>query len=68
MGEALNSFFVQNPWVPILALLWTLPWKGVALWKSARNHHEWWFVVLMFLNTLGLVEILYIYIFSKVKK
>jgi len=67
MEGALGNFFAENPWILILALVWTLPWKGMALWKSARNHHEWWFIVLLFLNTLGLVDILYIYIFGKVK-
>lgn len=49
----------------ILAGLWALPWKGVALWKSARRSDKWWFIALLIINTLGLLEILYIFIFSK---
>lgn len=49
----------------LLAFLWTLPWKGVALWKSARNGQTVWFVALFLINTLGLLEILYIFVFSK---
>jgi len=48
-------------------LLWTLPWKGVALWKAARNSHKKWFVVLLVINTLALLEIVYIFFFSKKK-
>lgn len=48
-----------------LALLWTLPWKGVALWKAARNKHQTWFIVLFLVNTLAILEILYIFVFSK---
>ncbi len=48
-----------------LAILWTLPWKGVALWKAARNKHKAWFVVLFLVNTLAILEILYIFVFSE---
>jgi len=45
--------------------LWTLPWKGVALWKAARNGHKKWFIALLALNTLAILEIVYIFYFSK---
>ncbi len=51
----------------VLAIVWTLPWKGYALWKSARLNQPWWFVALLVINTLGLLEILYIFVFSKAK-
>jgi hypothetical protein len=51
----------------ILIAAWTIPWKGVALWKSARNGHTVWFVVLLLINTLAILEILYIFVFSKKK-
>lgn len=49
----------------LLAFLWTLPGKGVALWKAARNGQTVWFVVLILVNTLALLEILYIFVFSR---
>jgi len=49
-------------------LLWTLPWKGVALWKAARNSHKKWFVVLLVINTLAILEIVYIFFFAKKKE
>lgn len=52
----------------LLLVIWTLPWKAIALWKSARNKDKVWFVVLLLLNTLAILEILYIYVFSKKKK
>lgn len=51
-----------------LALLWTLVWKGLALWKAGRQNQAGWFVALLLINTLGILEILYIYWFSKQKK
>jgi hypothetical protein len=42
-------------------LLWSLAWKGVALWKAARLGHKAWFVVLLVVNTVGILEIIYIF-------
>ena len=51
----------------LLAILWTLPWKGVALWKAARNCQKVWFVAMLILQTLGILEILYILFFQRDK-
>ena len=52
----------------ILAIfLWTIPWKGVALWKAARKKDLVWFIILLIINTVSILEILYIFIFSKRK-
>ncbi|MBF8264403.1 MAG: DUF5652 family protein [Dehalococcoidia bacterium] len=59
--------FLLNPIVIILILLWTVPWKGFALWRAARNNHRWWFGVLLVVNTLAILEILYIFVFSRKK-
>lgn len=55
-------------WLLIIIAVWTLFWKITALWKSARNNQFVWFIVFMFVNTIGILEILYIYVFSKMKK
>jgi hypothetical protein len=52
----------------LLIAIWTLPWKGVALWRAARNRHLKWFIAMLVLNTLALVEIVYIFFFSKPKE
>jgi len=64
----MEEFILQNSWVLLLIALWTLPWKGVALWKSARNKQTAWFVAILILNTLAILEIAYIFYFSKKKK
>ncbi len=53
--------------LPVLLaiLIWTLPWKGIALWRSAKNDHKKWFIVLLVFNTLALLEIVYIFYFAK---
>ncbi len=62
------EFLLENPILIWLIILWTLPWKGVALWRSARNNQKGWFVALLVLNTLAILEIIYIFFFSKKKE
>ncbi len=47
--------------------LWTIFWKVVALWRSAKNNQRNWFIaiVILNLNTLGIVEIVYLFRFAK---
>jgi len=52
----------------ILLIIWSIIWKGIALWKAARNNHLIWFIIMMFVNTAGILEIIYILAFSKKKK
>ena len=49
----------------LLAVLWSIPWKGVALWKSARLSHTKWFIALLIINTFGILEIVYIFFIAK---
>ena len=51
----------------LLMLLWTLPWKGVALWKSANNGQMAWFIAMLILNTLAILDITYLFFFQKKK-
>lgn len=55
-------------WLLIIILVWTAIWKLLGLWKSARNNHPIWFVALALINTVGILPILYIYVFSGIRK
>lgn len=48
-----------------LLVVWTLYWKFHALWYAAKHDHKWWFVGMLLINSLGILEILYLYYFSK---
>lgn len=61
----LEIFLLQNTWIMWAIILWTLPWKGWALWKSAQRKEKIWFVALLIMNTFAILEILYIFVFSK---
>ncbi len=65
--------FGASTWVhtfgPILVVLvlWSIFWKGLALWHSARRVQPWWFFFLLIINTLGILEIIYLFGFAKLK-
>lgn len=59
---------LQNPFVfwPIVA--WSLAWKGLALWRAAQLRQKIWFVAIFVISTIGILDILYLFVFSKVNK
>lgn len=67
IDKIMEQFLMENYWIIILIMVWILPWKGVALWKAARLKDKKWFIVLLILNTLAILEIFYIFVFSKRK-
>ncbi len=50
-----------------LILVWSLVWKSLALWHSGRRGQVWWFVVLVVVNTIGILEIIYLFAIIKLK-
>ena len=64
--DSLSTQLGLPMWIIVIALVWILAWKGVALWKAARNNHIIWFIALLLVQTFGLFEILYIFLFSKI--
>ena len=61
--QAMPAFVHDIGWLLIVAgVIWTLTWKGIALWKAARLGHVGWFVALLLIHTLGVLEILYLFV------
>lgn len=62
-----SSLLGVSIWILIIIIVWSVVWKLLALWKSVRKKHVVWFIVLLLINTCGILEILYIYVFSEMK-
>ena len=58
--------YTYGPMV-LLLLLWSIFWKGLALWHSGRQGKPWWFVIFLVLNTAGILEIIYLFFILKLK-
>jgi methionyl-tRNA synthetase len=53
----------MNAWLLGILIAWSLIWKGIALWHSARNNQMVWYVAMLILNTVGILEIVYLLFF-----
>lgn len=70
--QALNTspieYLIAHPWL-VLIMVWSLTWKGLALWKASKNNHLIIFIILLVLNTIGIAEIIYLgYLYFKNRK
>ena len=63
--KALSALLGISPWLIVAAIVWTLIWKGLALWRSAELRQRWWFVALLVINTLGILEIVYLFLVTR---
>lgn len=63
----MDYFAGQNIQVLLLILGWSLPWKGFAMWRAAKIDHKRWFIAILVLNTMGVVDILYLLFYNKNK-
>ena len=65
-----NTLGISITAVIVLILIleaWSLILKGIALWKSSQKKQLTWFIILLIVQTVGILDILYIYVFSKMK-
>lgn len=56
---------LSNPYIILPFVLWNAIWKGLALWKAASMKQVSWFILFMFVNLFGLLEIAYIFKLNK---
>ena len=66
--ESLNllaSLAGVHPILIALAVVWTLTWKGFALWRSAELRQKYWFIAILLVNTLGILEIIYLFFVAR---
>ena len=64
----MEAFISTNSiWFLIITIFWVLPWKGLSLWIKKKKRHKLWFIILLVLNTFGIIEIIYIFCVAKKK-
>ncbi len=64
MEATLDILFVMFMLIAIVSI-WDSVWKAISLWKSARNGHLVWFICLLVFNTVGILPIIYTFLFSE---
>lgn len=55
----------QNPELTLFLALWSLAWKGYALWKAAEREHKYWFIAIFLLSTFGILEMIYLFFIAR---
>lgn len=72
LESALNPFMIGSyiipTWLLWVATIWDLAWRALAVWKSTIQKQPGWSVAFVLFQTLGILPILYIFVFSKIKK
>jgi len=67
MSEILTLFGLGAGFslIVLVFVVWTVFWKGWALWIAARKGEMWWFLVILIVNSAGILEIVYLFFFKK---
>jgi methionyl-tRNA synthetase len=51
----------------VLLIIWSLLWKCYSAWLAGKHNHKKWFVALIVLNTVGILDMIYIFGYLKKK-
>ncbi|MEK7530273.1 MAG: DUF5652 family protein [Patescibacteria group bacterium] len=67
--EQLAIYLGLDAWMVVVLIvvlaLWSVVWKGWAMWLAARRTEKVWFILLLIINTAGILEIIYIFLIAK---
>jgi hypothetical protein len=61
----MEQFFQDNLMFLAILLVWSIIWKGLALWRAARREEKAWFAVFLVVNTCGILEMIYLFLITK---
>lgn len=63
----LNNFLNGSSYEIYGIFIWSLIWKGLALWRASKNDQRNWFMIMLVVNTIGILEIVYLFFLGKKK-
>lgn len=61
----MDQQILNSPYLLLILFIWSLIWKGIALWRAANLKQRNWFIAILVLNTIGIVELFYLFRFAK---
>lgn len=65
-NQVATNFFTPGTLVLIrILIIWSILWKGIALWKAGSKKQLARFVCLFIFNTVGILPIIYLAFFQK---
>ena len=54
-----------SPLLISVAIIWSLVWKGLALWRAAELRQKYWFTAILVINSLGILDIIYLFVVAR---
>lgn len=63
-----SSYFPLIVVIALVVIVWGGIWKAIALWRAGRDNNLAWFVILCIFNTVGILEIIYIFAVSRTNR
>lgn len=59
----MNGIELATGWIVLIVLIGIIELilKGIGLWKAARLGQKGWYIVLLILNTAGILPLIYIF-------
>jgi hypothetical protein len=67
MTFSLSAFTIPKE-VLIFLVIWTIFWRGIAMWKAARKKQWVWFAAIYLLETVGILPMIYLKFFQKKRR
>ncbi|MBS3099335.1 hypothetical protein J4462_03925 [Candidatus Pacearchaeota archaeon] len=65
--ESLSSPLAELPAWMIVLSIWDIIWRAFAVLRSTKLNQPVWSVIFVIFQTAGILPILYLFIFSKIK-
>lgn len=64
---AMDLLANENVYLVVVTVItiWSTLLKGIALWRAANHKQINWFIVMLIINTVGILELVYLFRFSK---
>jgi hypothetical protein len=62
---SLQDLAIAHPFFTFVVVVWSLAWKGAALWRSAILRQKKWFIAVLIVNFFGLIEIIYLFFVAR---
>ena len=51
-----------------IVVVWEIIWKGIGMYQSAQRKNKFWFVLILVTNSIGILPLIYLLFFAKIKK
>jgi hypothetical protein len=65
--QSIQALIEQYPLFFAALTIWSIIWKGLALWKASQRSERNWFIIILIINSFGILDIIYYYLVGRGK-